>query len=163
NSLTASPVRAPFHGKVVLRADGSFIYTPDKDYNGPDSFTYQVSDGQATSNVATASLSIAPVNDAPVVSLGGDQTLNEGATFSANGSFLDPDTGDSWTGTVDYGDGTGSQPLTLAANKTFILSHVWRDNGVYAVSVAVQDIGHLVGTATCRITIQNVAPQSLVF
>ncbi|HEX7811314.1 MAG TPA: Ig-like domain-containing protein, partial [Burkholderiales bacterium] len=53
-------------GTVTLNADGSFDYTPDANYNGPDSFTYQVFDGFLYSNVATVSLTIDPVNDAPV-------------------------------------------------------------------------------------------------
>jgi RHS repeat-associated protein len=40
-------------------------YTPALNYNGSDSFTFKVNDGQADSNVATISLAVAPVNDAP--------------------------------------------------------------------------------------------------
>ena len=39
---------APSHGKVVLKADGSFAYTPAKDYTGSDSFTYKISTGAET-------------------------------------------------------------------------------------------------------------------
>ena len=49
-----------------LNANGSYTYTPDQDYNGADSFTYRASDGTLFSNVATVSLVIHPVNDAPV-------------------------------------------------------------------------------------------------
>ena len=38
--LTASLVSAPTHGSLTLNPDGSFTYTPNADYNGPDSFTY---------------------------------------------------------------------------------------------------------------------------
>ncbi|MBI3597589.1 MAG: tandem-95 repeat protein, partial [Nitrospirae bacterium] len=41
-------------------------YTPNANYNGPDSFTFTVNDGQMTSNVATVSLTVIPVNDPPV-------------------------------------------------------------------------------------------------
>src|SRR5207249_9474430 len=34
-------------------------------YNGADSFTYHVNDGNADSNLATVSLTVTPVNDAP--------------------------------------------------------------------------------------------------
>ena len=64
--LTAVLVAGPAHGSVTLNADGTFSYTPAANYNGSDSFTYKVYDGSLYSNVATVSLSIAAVDDAPV-------------------------------------------------------------------------------------------------
>jgi ELWxxDGT repeat protein/VCBS repeat-containing protein len=66
NPLTAVLVAGPFHGVLALNAAGSFTYTPAANYFGPDSFTYKANDGQADSNVATASINVLPVNDAPV-------------------------------------------------------------------------------------------------
>jgi hypothetical protein len=37
--------RYPYHGALVLNADGSFTYTPDPGYIGIDSFRYKVNDG----------------------------------------------------------------------------------------------------------------------
>src|SRR6185369_10874884 len=54
------------HGAVTLNADGSYTYTPTADYHGADSFTYQASDGTASSNTATVSLTVTSVNDVPV-------------------------------------------------------------------------------------------------
>ena len=33
---------------VTINADGTYVYTPTADYNGPDSFTYTVTDGTVT-------------------------------------------------------------------------------------------------------------------
>ncbi|HVI89161.1 MAG TPA: Ig-like domain-containing protein [Dongiaceae bacterium] len=57
---------APAHGNVTINADGSYSYTPAANYNGQDSFTYQVSDGHGGTATATVSLTINPVDDAPV-------------------------------------------------------------------------------------------------
>ncbi|MDD5058336.1 MAG: Ig-like domain-containing protein [Sideroxydans sp.] len=46
---------------------GTFAYTPDLNYFGSDSFSYRLSDGPLDSNLATVSLTVTPVNDAPVV------------------------------------------------------------------------------------------------
>ncbi|RVT39914.1 Ig-like domain-containing protein, partial [Sphingobium algorifonticola] len=65
-ALTTSLLNAPTNGTVVLNANGSFVYTPNANYNGTDSFTYTLSDGAGGSDTATVSLTIAAVNDAPV-------------------------------------------------------------------------------------------------
>ncbi|HEX6316588.1 MAG TPA: PKD domain-containing protein, partial [Gemmatimonadaceae bacterium] len=80
---------------------------------------------------------------------------NEGSTFSQNGSFTDPDA-NSWTATVDYGDGSGTQALSLVG-KTFSLSHVYTDNGTYNVTVTVND-GTASGSDIVVVTVNNVAP-----
>jgi gliding motility-associated-like protein len=59
---------APTHGTVSVNvATGIVSYTPNANYNGSDSFTYQVKDGSnALSNVATVSVTVFPVNDTPI-------------------------------------------------------------------------------------------------
>jgi VCBS repeat-containing protein len=74
DTLTAMLVRPPSHGTLTLDADGSFVYTPWDNYNGTDSFTYTAHDGQLDSNVATVTITVAAVNDPPIL------TDNEGTT-----------------------------------------------------------------------------------
>ena len=95
------------------------------------------------------------VNTRPVVDAGGDATVNEGSSFSRSGSFVDPDA-DTWTGTVDYGDGSGVQPLALVG-KTFQLAHTYADNGPFTVTVTVND-GSVSGSDSFLVTVQNVDP-----
>ena len=73
--LTFAIVAGPSHGKLsgFDAASGRATYTPDKDYNGPDGFTFTVTDDDAagsppdrTSPPATASITITPINDAPI-------------------------------------------------------------------------------------------------
>ena len=45
---------------------GAFLYTPAANYNGPDTFTFTASDGSATSDPATVTIAVTPVNDPPV-------------------------------------------------------------------------------------------------
>ena len=65
NLLSATRVTGPAHGTLTLNANGSFLYVPAPNYNGTDSFTYRASDGTLTSNLATVTITIASVNDAP--------------------------------------------------------------------------------------------------
>src|SRR5262249_23778091 len=50
-ALRAVLVAGPVHGTLTLNNNGSFLYTPDANYNGTDSFTYKANDGSLDSNV----------------------------------------------------------------------------------------------------------------
>ncbi|TAK93837.1 MAG: tandem-95 repeat protein, partial [Verrucomicrobia bacterium] len=60
DDLVFTVVTPPAHG--VFNSSG---YTPDTNYFGPDSFTFQVGDGKTNSNIATVSITVLPVNDVP--------------------------------------------------------------------------------------------------
>ncbi|WP_295538654.1 retention module-containing protein, partial [uncultured Pseudacidovorax sp.] len=66
NPLSFAAGTLPQHGVVVVNSDGTYLYTPGKDFNGTDSFTVLVSDGQGGTATATVNVTITPVNDAPV-------------------------------------------------------------------------------------------------
>lgn len=160
--LLAAPVELPAHGELILRMDGTFIYTPAADFAGTDRFTYRASDGDLVSEVATVTLTVRPVNDRPELVMPPLQMLVEGESWAIVGLFTDQDPTDSWTATVDYGDGSGVTPLALAPDKTFVLSHVYRDNGNYQVTVAVRDSGGLVATDSSAIEVANAPPANVV-
>ncbi|MEN6580476.1 MAG: Ig-like domain-containing protein, partial [Anaerolineaceae bacterium] len=65
DELTYAIVAQPAHGDVVL-VDDVATYTPDLDFNGEDSFTFTANDGTADSNLALVTITVTPVNDAPV-------------------------------------------------------------------------------------------------
>lgn len=56
--LTAVLFDVPRHGQLALNPDGSFVYTPDRGFNGIDRFQYRVDDGtvRVTANVRLLSL-----------------------------------------------------------------------------------------------------------
>ena len=56
--LTYALLTQPSHGTLTGTAP-NLTYTPASGYNGPDTFTYRASDGQAISNVATVSITVA--------------------------------------------------------------------------------------------------------
>src|SRR5207247_6339615 len=55
------------HGSLSGRAP-NVTYTPAANYSGPDSFTFKANDGGLDSNIATVTISVTAVNDAPVAS-----------------------------------------------------------------------------------------------
>ena len=67
NTLTYSVVSSTLNGGTLnFNPNGSFTYDPAPNYFGPASFTFKANDGTADSNVATYSITVNSVNDAPV-------------------------------------------------------------------------------------------------
>ena len=92
DGLTAALVAAPAHARLTLHPDGSFTYTPVANYNGPDSFTYRASDGNLSSGLATVSLTVASVDDAPTCPRA-SATTDEDAAIDVTPSCADIDSG----------------------------------------------------------------------
>ena len=55
----------PANGTLVDNGDGTFTYTPDANYFGPDGFDYEISDGRGGMDTAHVSITVTPVNDPP--------------------------------------------------------------------------------------------------
>ncbi|MCA9263946.1 MAG: tandem-95 repeat protein [Planctomycetales bacterium] len=66
DALTAHLVEDVTNGQLTLNANGSFTYVPNVNFFGTDSFTYQANDGDQDSQIATVTITVNPVNDAPV-------------------------------------------------------------------------------------------------
>ncbi len=71
------------------------------------------------------------------VSLGADASSPEGDTFTRIPTFFADTVGTVWTAKVVYGDGDGFQDLTLNSDKTFALSHLYKNSGTYTLTVIV--------------------------
>jgi YD repeat-containing protein/VCBS repeat-containing protein len=67
DTLILERLSDPQHGSLEQRADGSFVYLPQTDFSGDDSFSYRLGDGALWSSVATVTLQVAATNDAPSV------------------------------------------------------------------------------------------------
>ncbi len=115
--------------------------------------------GGAASNGSYNDFALARYADiAPTINPISNTTINEGDTYTANGSFSDPNpNATSWTATVDYGDSSGTQSLALSG-MNFSLSHQYKDEGTYTVTVKVTDNQGATGTGTATITVNNATP-----
>ncbi|MBI1396537.1 MAG: tandem-95 repeat protein, partial [Betaproteobacteria bacterium] len=93
-------VTAPAHGSLVPGDAGTWLYTPDVDFNGEDAFTYRVRDrGDPNGSVANAlasgegsvTISVQPKNDTPVIDPIGTREVDEGSTLAFRVAATDPD------------------------------------------------------------------------
>jgi VCBS repeat-containing protein len=78
-TLTITAVGEPEHGTAVIES-GQVRYTPDDNCSGGDSFTYTISDGNGGTATANITVTVSPVNDAPVVPEVDLVRLKEGQT-----------------------------------------------------------------------------------
>ena len=125
-TLTGTPVK----GIVSIDSEtGDFVYTPNENANGTDSFAYTVSDGELSAS-ATVSVYIQPVNDSPVCdtvpSVVG--TMAIGSTLNANAGAWS-DASDGIDGTLSYAyswqsasDSNGLDIQTIGAGTTYVLT-----------------------------------------
>jgi hypothetical protein len=73
DALQILEVGSPANGTASIDDNGTsadptddFVtYTPDADYNGTDTFTYTISDGQGGTDTANVHVTVNPVNDTP--------------------------------------------------------------------------------------------------
>jgi hypothetical protein len=103
------------------------------------------------------SIIVLPLPQVFTVEAGPDITIAEGSVFVSSGSFVGSG-GSSFTGTVDYGDGSGPQPLALNPDYTFGLSHLYEENGVYTVVVTIVKDSGASASDSAMVTVNNVPP-----
>ena len=147
SSILAS---GPQHGTLSLNADGSFVYTPEADFHGIDGFSYLANDGSGDSQVATVTITVNPVNDAPVAT-GDEYAIDEDAvmTIDAAAGVLANDTdgdGDPLTATLVSGPANGT--LTLNADGSFTYTPTANFNGSDSFTYSVSD-----GTSSSEATV----------
>ncbi len=116
--------------------------------NGIYTVTVVVTDPLGLTSTATTTATVA--NVAPAVGAFAGATLLPGETYTSGGAFTDPGA-DSWSATVDYGDGTGTSALPLTG-MAFALSHSYTAPGTFTVTVAVAD-GDDTGTRTATVRV----------
>lgn len=107
------------------------------------------------------------LNSDPVLSNPGDKNANEGANFNINGlfNFTDADSGDTHTAMVDWGDGSGVQPITVVPNSgggTINGSHTYVDDGNYTLMVRVIDNQGGGDEQTIQVNVKNIPPTLIV-
>jgi len=162
--LTAAVVTLPASGSLSFNDDGSFVYTPNANFHGTDSFTYRVSDGKSASNLATATITINPVNDV-AQAVNDPFTTDEDAPLSINApGVLANDTdadGDPLTAVVESNPAHGM--LTLNANGSFAYTPEANFHGTDSFTYRANDGTANSAVATVTITINSVndAPQAV--
>ena len=115
-SLTAILVANPSNGSLTLTNNGGFTYTPANNFTGVDSFTYEATDGQTTSSVATVTIT---VNNFPVAN-NDSYTVAENTTLTVGPpGILANDTGGNGSLSAILVSGPSNGTLALTNNGSF--------------------------------------------
>jgi len=155
DALSYHKVTDPEHGSLSINGNTA-IYRPEENYNGSDRFTYKINDGTTDSNIATVSITVLAVNDAPNANAGNTQTGLEGARFNLRGSGTDIE-GDTLTYNWQQTDNSGitaelansqSATASLAAPEV-------TESTTLSFTLTVKDGNGGITTDTVDITINN--------
>ena len=162
DGLAASLVYGPRHGTLEFNADGSFVYTPDANFHGKDSFTYRVSDGEAESRIAKVEIRVHGVNDAPVLDAIADQTVEQGSKLRFNVTASDVD-GRRDRLTFSLADGAPAGATINARTGEFKWTpSAQQGPGVYQITVNVTD-GKATDSETFTVTVtERIIRETLV-
>jgi hypothetical protein len=153
DSLTVTGTSQGTHGSVTTNGT-TVSYTPDADWNGSDSFTYDISDGHGGTATATVNVTITAVNDAPTF------TIPASAPTIAEQSGVSPQT------VAGFATGIAPGPPTATdeSGQTLTLTSVSSLPGLFSAQPAIdKTTGDLTytpavnrnGTATITVTLKD--------
>lgn len=129
--LTFVVISGPSNG-TLAGVPPNLTYQPNLNFNGSDTFTFKANDGSLDSNVATITIAVSPVNDAPVLDAIGNRSVdelvelafaisasdveNDPLTFSMTGPDGATLTGTAFAWTPSEEQGPGSYPITFTVS-----------------------------------------------
>ncbi len=117
-TINTTPIEGPTNGTLVINPNGTYTYTPNNDFVGNDSFTYEVCDEDGICDTATVHITI--FDNAPKAA---DNLTNTLVDTPVTGNVLtndsDPNTGDELTVNTTPLNGPTNGTLTLNENGTY--------------------------------------------
>ncbi len=154
SALSYSLVTAPSKGSLSGTLP-NVTYTPQANYNGSDSFVFRVNDGSTNSANATVSISVTPVNDAPVATSSSASTSKNNAV-AVNLPATDVD-GNPLTYTVVSGPANGTLSGS-GANLTYTPATDFTGSDSFTWRASDGTLQSAVATVSISVVVSNAAP-----
>jgi len=157
--LTIIEVSQATHG-TVINYDNYVTYEPHTDFFGTDSFTYVANDGTANSSPATVTITVDPVNDAPVAVDDSYTTEEDTALVIPASGVLGNDTDvDSVSLTaVQVSPPSHAASFSLNADGSFSYTSYQTFNGIDSFTYVANDGTANSNPATVTITVNPATP-----
>jgi gliding motility-associated-like protein len=162
-TLALLPVTDPFYGEVEIAEDGSFLYTPETDFEGSDRFLYRICDNgtpslcdsgwvyvvvndfeSGSSKPVSTSEDVFIRNKDTLIFAGNDTTIGSCNPYVLDGSKLEGE-GYSylWQPAENLDDPSSANPVFTPGNTTRFYLSVTNSNGFFAkdsVTITVADV-----------------------
>lgn len=159
---TLSITGAPRLGTVVVNADNTVTYTPNANASGNDAFTYTVAVGTVVSNTGTSTLSILPVNDAPIATNdNATAILNIPKAISVLTNDTDPDGATDIVAAANVSQpilvGALTQPDPMPATTSVlggVVTFTASQAGTYSFTYNAQDVAGATSADSATVTVQ---------
>ena len=150
---TVTVTGGPANGSTSVNPDGSIDYTPDPDWSGSDTFTYEVCDFSGACDTATVDVTVSSVNDGPDA-VDDSDTVNEDSSVTVDvlGNDSDVDDGlDVTSVTVTSGPSNGSTSVNPDGSIGYTPDPNY--SGTDSFTYEVCDLAGACDTATVTITV----------
>ncbi|MCV2888967.1 tandem-95 repeat protein, partial [Ruegeria aquimaris] len=158
DELFVTIATTPANGSLDISPDGSFVYSPHPNFSGTDTFVYTVSDGQGGFASGVVTLTVTPVNDAPVA---GDDSVTTAEdtplTFDPRGNDGDPD-GDTLSLAAVTQPGHGSVAINPDGTLTYSPAADFHGSDSFTYTLSDGQGGSDTATVTVTVTPVNDAP-----
>lgn len=159
--ITSLIISQTTNGSIGLNSDGSFVYTPNANFHGTDSFVYRATDGTNLSEDTTVTITVVSQPDEPDAVDDSETVLNDGSAVTIDvlsNDTSEPDgvqaltiteitQGTSGTVEIDGGNIIYTAPTTFVGTDTF--------------TYTIEDTDGLTDTATVTVTVNESANNRL--
>lgn len=162
-SLIYSIVQNASKGTVTINntSTGSYTYTPNADEYGSDSFVFKASNGTYSSNNATVTITVNPINDPPDAT---DGTLNTDRNGSKDGTLIASDVeNDALTFSIETNGLKGMAVITNALTGEYTYTPNLNKMGTDSFTFKVGDGNGAYDTATVMVGIENYRANLVTF
>lgn len=154
-SAIFSLVHAPV-GASINPITGLFIWTPPE-MQQISKVNIKAGEPGNPDNYSIATLTVNVWDVPPTVQIPGAQTTIVGVAYAETIPFFDPNH-DTWTASVDYGDGTVTVYASIGQEKVFPIAHTYTTPGTYVIGVTIRDSQNGVGHGYFAVNVQASAP-----
>ena len=164
DALSFALASGPSHGSVAVNSDGSYRYTPNANYYGPDSFSYTVTDTNGASDTGTVAVTVTPVNDAAPVANDDNITVIEDTPMSFAASDLianDTDEDNDTLTVIDVSGGANGSVSLVDGIVTFSPHENYYGPDSFNYTVSDGQGGTTDGTVNVNVSPVNDAPIAL--
>ncbi|MGF1751856.1 beta strand repeat-containing protein, partial [Vibrio cionasavignyae] len=151
DTVTASEKTAPSHGAIAISGE-DIVYTPDDNFNGSDSFTITLTDGNGFTTDKTVNVTVDSVNDEPTITISSTLTTDEDNNQTLSFSFSDVD-GDTVTASEKTAPSHGAIAIT---GEDIVYTPEANFNGSDSFTITLTDGNGFTTDKTVNVTVDSV-------